>query len=125
MSRAVPRMLATLLLVLASFGLVLSPVAACHGGMRDAPSQATPVAAQSSPCHETAQESETPAPDEPAPTKADALACCKAMCAPALPSSPSRVAGVLPADALLHAPRPAALSGLVPPIDKPPPRIRA
>lgn len=113
---AMPRLFAMVALFLAVFGLALSPAAACHLKAQPVPAK---TAAQS-PCHDAAE-----APAEPASEATDIKACCKTMCAPALPAFASGMDDPVPSEPIAHAPRPAQLAGLIPPLDKPPPRTRA
>jgi hypothetical protein len=111
-----PRLLAMVALFLAVFGLALSPAAACHVNAQAVPAKA----AVQSPCHDAAE-----APAEPAPDKADVTACCKTMCAPALPAIATGMDDPVSSKLIVHAPRPAQLAGLIQPLDKPPPRTSA
>lgn len=117
---AMPRLFAMIVLFLALFGLALSPAAACHLNAQPVPAKA----AAQSPCHDTAETPTEPAPEK-ADMKAEAKACCKTMCAPALPAIASGMDDPVPHKPIVHAPRPAQLAGLTPPLDKPPPRTSA
>jgi len=112
-----PRLLAMIALFLAVFGLALSPAAACHVSAQPVPAKA----AAQSPCHD-ADAAETPAQAVP---EADMKACCKTMCAPALPAIASAMDEPVSSKLIVHAPRPAQLAGLIQPLDKPPPRTSA
>jgi hypothetical protein len=92
-----PRLLAMVALFLAVIGLALSPAAACHVNAQPMPAKA----AVQSPCHDAAE-----APAEFVPEQADAKACCKTMCAPALPAIASGMDVHVPVQA--HRPRSAS-----------------
>lgn len=109
------RLFASILLILAATGLVLSPAAACQMGTPSTPAMA--VAAKSS-CHEAAE-----APAKPAPLKSDNKGCCKSMCAPAMPVADFVLRDPTVTLSSADAWSPLRLAGLTHALDKPPPRI--